>query len=152
MPRREKWFWTASTMFPKSGSSSPEQARLLDAVCARIVPQDDRDEAHKIPIVPWIDERLFADRHDGYRFEDMPPDGEAYRLGLRAIEEIARHLYGRSFCDIGVAEQDQILETLHDGASTSRARHLETNACPSILDAVGARLHHRLLFASLGVG
>ena len=59
----------------------PEQARMLEAVCARILPQDDRDEAHKIPIVPWIDERLFTDRHDGYRFEDMPPDREAYRSG-----------------------------------------------------------------------
>ncbi len=91
-----------------------EQARLMEAVCARILPQDDRDHAHHIPIVPWIDERLFADRHDGYRFEDMPPDQQAYELGLQAIEEIAHHLHGRSFCDIGTGSQDLILEALHD--------------------------------------
>ena len=55
--------------------------------------------------MPWIDQRLFADRHDGYRFEDMPPDREAYQLGLRGIEEIARHLYGRGFCDVEVASR-----------------------------------------------
>ena len=49
-------------------------------------PRDDRDAAHKIPIVPWIDKRLYENRHDGYRFADMPPDREAFRLGLQAIE------------------------------------------------------------------
>ena len=119
----QKKFWDAATRkvvldrvnnVPEIRFFKPEQARLLEAICARIVPQDDRDEAHKIPIVPWIDERLFADRHDGYRFEDMPPDREAYQLGLRGIEEIARILHGRGFCGIGVGEQDQILERLHD--------------------------------------
>jgi hypothetical protein len=46
----------------------------------------------------------------------MPPDREAYRLGLGGIEEIARHLYGRGFSDIGAGEQDRILETLHDAS------------------------------------
>lgn len=91
-----------------------EQARLMEAVCARILPQDDRDEAQRIPIVPRIDERLFADRHDGYRFEDMPPDRQAYELGLQAIEEIAQHLHGQPFCDIATPNQDLILEALHD--------------------------------------
>ena len=76
---------------------SPDEARLLSAVCARIIPQDDRDEAHRIPIAPHIDKRLYDDEHDGYRYESMPPDREAYRLGLRAIEEIARAEQGRSF-------------------------------------------------------
>jgi hypothetical protein len=94
---------------------SPEQARLMEAVCARILPQDDRDETHRIPIVPWIDQRLFTGESDGYRFEDMPPDAEAYKLGLQAIEEIAHHLHGRRFCELAVTEQDQLLETIHDG-------------------------------------
>lgn len=119
----QKKFWDAATRkavldrvnnIPEIRFFPPEQARLMEAVCGRILPQDDRDEAHKIPIVPWIDERLFADRHDGYRFEDMPPDREAYQLGLRGIEEIARHLHGRGFCEIGIGERDEILETLHD--------------------------------------
>ena len=74
-----------------------EEQALMEAICRHIVPQDDRDAAHTIPILPQIDKRLFDDTHDGYRFEDMPPDREAYRLGLQAIEEIARHLHGNSF-------------------------------------------------------
>src|SRR5947209_13845923 len=46
---------------------SDEEAQLMQAICDRILPQDDGDEAHKIPIVPWSDERLYSGRIDGYR-------------------------------------------------------------------------------------
>lgn len=94
---------------------TPEEATLLRAVLARILPQDDRDAEHRIPILPALDERLHAGRIDGYRYEDMPPDGEAYRLGLRAIEAIARHMHGQPFVDLGPREQDEVLKTIHDG-------------------------------------
>jgi Gluconate 2-dehydrogenase subunit 3 len=93
---------------------NPDEARVMAALCDRLLPQDDRDAAHKIPIVNIIDDRLFTGRIDGYRFEDMPPDGEAFRLGLQGIEAVARHLHNRSFADLGPREQDQILWALHD--------------------------------------
>jgi hypothetical protein len=93
---------------------SSEEAQLIQAVCDRLLPQDDRDEAHKIPVVNYIDERLFSRRIDGYRFEDMPPDHEAHQLGLQAIDAIAQHLYQQPFVQIGQREQDEVLQTLHD--------------------------------------
>jgi hypothetical protein len=116
-------FWDAATRktildrvndVPDIRFLKPEAAKLLTAICARILPQDDRDEALRIPLVAWIDDRLYHDRHDGYRYENMPPDREAYELGLRGIEEMAHHLHGRGFCEIGPREQDELLETLHD--------------------------------------
>ncbi len=97
---------------------SADEARLLTAICDRALPQDDRDDAHKIPIVPVIDQRLHEDSHDGYQYEDMPSDREAYRLGLRAIDAIARQQHGRGFADIGPREQEIILRSLHDGQPT----------------------------------
>lgn len=94
---------------------SAEEAQLLTAVCDRIIPQDDRDAEHKIPIVPFIDKRLHDGRIDGYRYESMPPDREAHRLGLKGIDQIAHHLYGARFLDISPAEQERVLETIHDG-------------------------------------
>jgi hypothetical protein len=44
----------------------------------------------QIPIVPLIDERLYEKRIPGFRFASMPPDGEAYQLGLRAINSMAK--------------------------------------------------------------
>jgi hypothetical protein len=94
---------------------SPDEAQLMEAVCNRILPQDDREEAHRIAIMPRIDERLWSGRIDGYRYEDMPPDAEAHRLGLQAIEAIAQHLYDTSFINLIPLEQDRVLKTIHDG-------------------------------------
>lgn len=117
-------FWDAKTRevvldrvenVPEIRFFSPEEARLLKAICDRVLPQDDRDEAHKIPIVPQIDKRLYENSHDGYRYEKMPPDREAFRLGLQAIEEMAQSRYGQGFLDIGPREQEGILRSLHHG-------------------------------------
>jgi Gluconate 2-dehydrogenase subunit 3 len=94
---------------------TPGEAELMSVICEHILPQSDRDAEHKIPIVPWIDKRLHKNRHDGYRFADMPPDPDAYRLGVQAIDVIAHHVHGRSFIDLEPFEQDNILKSLHDG-------------------------------------
>ncbi|HEX9132469.1 MAG TPA: gluconate 2-dehydrogenase subunit 3 family protein [Ktedonobacteraceae bacterium] len=93
---------------------TPGEARLMQAVCDRLLPQDDRDEQHKILVVNYIDDRLYNQRIDGYRFEDMPPDHEAHRLGLQAIEAIARHMFDKPFTELEPLEQDQVLKTIHD--------------------------------------
>src|SRR5947209_8624802 len=94
---------------------SAEDAALLEAVMARILPQDDRDEAHRIPIVNYVDERLYTGRIDGYRFDDMPPDRDAYRLALQGIDLIAQHMHGHAFIELSGRQQDEVLVTLHDG-------------------------------------
>lgn len=94
---------------------SAEQARLMQAVCDRLLPQDDRDAEHKIPVVNYIDDRLYNRRIDGYRFEDMPNDHEAHLLGLQAIEAIAQHLFHQPFLQLEPQAQDQVLQTIHDG-------------------------------------
>jgi len=93
---------------------SPKEVRLMQAVCDRLLPQDDRDEAHKIPILNYIDDRLYNRRIDGYRFTDMPSDHEAHRLGLQAIDLIAKHLYNKPFTELGPRDQDYVLQTIHD--------------------------------------
>jgi len=94
---------------------TPEEARLMQAICDRILPQDDRDEEHKISVLNYIDDRLYHQRIDGYRFESMPPDHEAHRLGLQAIDEIARCIYSRPFVELNMRAQDHVLQTIHDG-------------------------------------
>ena len=91
-----------------------KEAQLMLAVCNRLLPQDDRDDAHKIPVLNYIDDRLYNRRIDGYQFADMPPDHEAHRLGLQAIDLIAKHLYNRSFVELGPHDQDSVLQTIHD--------------------------------------
>jgi hypothetical protein len=93
---------------------TPEEARLLAAVADRIIPEDDRDAAHKVLIVPVIDDRLYHNRVDGYRYVDMPPDREAHRLGLRAIDAIVDHRYATPFVELPPDQQERVLKTIHD--------------------------------------
>ncbi|HKF47484.1 MAG TPA: gluconate 2-dehydrogenase subunit 3 family protein [Terracidiphilus sp.] len=94
---------------------SPQEAKVLGAVIDRLIPQDDRSEARTIPILPAIDERLHKNSLNGFRYEDMPPDQEAYRLGLKAIDEMAQSRFGQSFVELAVHRQELILKSLHDG-------------------------------------
>lgn len=91
-----------------------EEAAMMTAICDRVLPQDDRLPEWRIPIVPFIDKRLYEGRIDGYRFEDMPPDREAHRLGLQAIEQISRGLHGAGFVELSHHDQEEILRSLHD--------------------------------------
>ena len=91
-----------------------DEVELMQAIVDRLLPQDDRDEAHKIPIVNYIDEKLYVNRIDGYRYVDMVPEREAYRIGLIGIQAIAQHLFGQPFTELEPLDKDRVLETLHD--------------------------------------
>jgi len=86
------------------------EARTLAAIAERIIPQPDRRETEKIPIVPWIDEKLYEDERDGYRYEELPPQREAWRNGLVGINETAQALFwGKTFVDLDPLSQDVVL-------------------------------------------
>jgi len=117
-------FWDAATRavvenrvynVPSIRFFTPEELPLISVVCDRILPQDDRLPELRIPIVNYIDERLFENRINGYRYEDMPPDREAHRLGLQAIDGTAQAIHGRRFCGLDPLKQDLILKSIHDG-------------------------------------
>jgi len=94
---------------------SADEGRLIEAILSRVMPQDDRADDRRIPILPILDERLHKNSLNGFRYEDMPSDQEAYRLGMQAIDEMARARFSQSFCDLTVHRQELILKSIHDG-------------------------------------
>lgn len=102
---------------------TPEEAPLIETIFEHLLPQRDRMEDRRIPIVPVVDERLHKNRLDGYRYESMPPDQEAYRLGMQAIEEMAFEAHGHGFLALTWLDQDKLLRTLHD-AKPQGAQHI----------------------------
>ncbi len=50
---------------------SPEEAAVVDAAIDRLMPQDDRSEARTIPILSVIDERLYKNALNGFRYENI---------------------------------------------------------------------------------
>jgi hypothetical protein len=93
---------------------TPEEQATLSVVLDHIVPQSDREPSRRIPILPFIDQRLETGRIDGYRYLDMPPDGESYRIGLAAIERMAQDAHGRWFGECTYAERERMLQSLED--------------------------------------
>jgi hypothetical protein len=126
-------FWDAATRevvrkrmheIPPIRFFNAEEARLMEIVCEHLMPQDDRDAEHRIPILPFIDERLHEGRTPGYRFEVMPADGDAYRLGLQAIEQMARANHQRGFAELSWREQDELLKSIHDAKPMAGAEEI----------------------------
>jgi hypothetical protein len=93
----------------------PSEAELLAAIIDRVMPQDDRSTARTVPILPDIDRRLYRNELNGFRYEDMPPDRDAYRLGLKAIAEMAQQRFDAPFTSLSIHRQELILKSLHDG-------------------------------------
>ena len=136
---------------------TPQEARLMKAVLDRVLPQDDRDEDHKIPILNYVDDKLSHNRISGYQYEDMPPYQKAHRLGLRAIEAIATHLYQKPFLELRAREQEEVLKTIHDGnppAATEIWQIMSVHHYWSQLmhDAVEAYYAHPYAWDEMGFG
>ncbi|GAA4501056.1 hypothetical protein GCM10023172_22320 [Hymenobacter ginsengisoli] len=89
---------------------APEAYGLLEAVAARLFPQPERPVP--IPLAPAIDQRLAEGRADGWRYDALPPDREAYRLGLGGVQEIARALFNADFERLTTSQQDEVVQAL----------------------------------------
>lgn len=85
----------------------------LRAACARLIPQTEREQA--IDLAGALDERLAAGKGDGWRYDQMPPDGEAHRRGLRGLDETAQALLAMNFQQLEAAQQDEVLLAVQRG-------------------------------------
>lgn len=94
---------------------SLSEVQVLNALAERVLPQNDRSPEERIPIVPWIDNRCYNHIIDGWRFEDMPPEEEAWRMGIRGIDEAAQMRFSRPFVDLGDDDQDTVLRLIGEG-------------------------------------
>ncbi|MBC6697455.1 gluconate 2-dehydrogenase subunit 3 family protein [Hymenobacter puniceus] len=86
---------------------------LLRAVAARIFPQPERETP--IELASNVDKRLADGRADGWRYDAMPPDREAYRLGLGGINQAAEAQFQQPFMALRAGQQDQIIGQLAAG-------------------------------------
>lgn len=92
---------------------SATEFALLRAICNRLIPQDDRPEP--IDVAGGIDERLAQNKSNGWRYDVMPADGDAYKQGLAGIEESAQILHQRPFGQLSGPEQDSIIGLIQTG-------------------------------------
>ena len=98
----------------------PATYDLLRAVAACLFPQPDRPDS-PIELAPGVDQRLAAGHSDGWRYDVMPPDREAYRLGLGGINQAAESLFQQKFRALTLDEQAQVLQLVQEGKAPGEA-------------------------------
>ncbi len=59
-----------------------------------------------------IDDRLADQMADGWRYDSMPPDGEAFKMGLRGLNEAAAASGAATFTALARAAQEAVLKAL----------------------------------------
>lgn len=82
-------------------------AALLDRLLGQ-------DAEPRLPLVAAVDTRLALGMTDGWRYADMPHDGDAWRRSLAAVDEDARSAHGTSFSDLDVHRQRDVVQGVQD--------------------------------------
>jgi hypothetical protein len=85
----------------------------LCALCARIMPQPDNRPA--IPLPAYVDRKMAGNIMDGYRYAALPPQGEAWRLGLAGLEAASQRLFAAGFHLLSPERQDELLRRMQRG-------------------------------------
>lgn len=91
----------------------------LRVVCARLLPGE--GPCGDIDVAGPIDARLAGGSGDGWRYDTLPPDGEAYRRGLAGIDEAAQAAFGVDFADLLPDAQDAVLRDVQRGTAAGDA-------------------------------
>jgi gluconate 2-dehydrogenase gamma chain len=90
-----------------------ESFATLKAACARLIPQNDRE--HPVDLAGAIDVRLAEGKSNGWRYDDMPHDGEAHKRGILGLDESAQLMFSKVFRELDQTSQDKILLAVQRG-------------------------------------
>ncbi len=94
---------------------SEHQKAVLRALCGRVISQDWKPPERRVPIAPWIDACVTESTLEGFRFDDMPSNEQAWEWGLAGLDETAQALFHQPFAGIDATNQDRVLETIRGG-------------------------------------
>jgi hypothetical protein len=84
-----------------------------EAVGRALVDQllDQRDEP-RVPVLEVIDARLAEAQTDGWRYADLPEDGQAWLDSLHALDEDATGRFGPGFPELDWARQSELIDAV----------------------------------------
>ncbi|MGB5083564.1 MAG: gluconate 2-dehydrogenase subunit 3 family protein [Methylocystis silviterrae] len=98
---------------PKRRFLTKGEFELLAAIVERLAPVLCKSERQSI--AHWIDDRLFHNVGEGFRYAGEPPMRESWRKGLAAIDGEARRLFAVSFTLLDGSRKDATLRAIQRG-------------------------------------
>ncbi|WP_029136930.1 gluconate 2-dehydrogenase subunit 3 family protein [Nakamurella lactea] len=117
---------TAGTVLARLGPAAATvfftetEAGIAGALLDRLLAQDGEP---RIPVLALIDARLAAGETDGWHYDDLPEDGQAWRDTLRYLESDASSRYGTGFAETQVRRQTVLIQQVQDLAAASECWH-----------------------------
>jgi gluconate 2-dehydrogenase gamma chain len=116
---------------------TPEQAKEIDAITARIIPTDETPGAREAGVVYFIDRALVTFAVD---------DQKTYHEGFPEIQARTREIFPEldKFSTATPEQQDQILHSFDEQAATDRRPYRPRAAAKSFFDTL--RLHTIVAF------
>jgi hypothetical protein len=72
----------------------------------------DQQEEPRVPVFEMVDQRLAELVTDGWRYDDLPPDPQAWRDSLEALDEDALSEHARAFSRCPLEAQEALLSAL----------------------------------------
>ena len=86
---------------------------LLQAVLARLFADPQAPSPRDIAAA--IDSRLAGGRSDGWRYDALPPDSDAFRRGLQGLDQTAQAQFGVGFVALNAGRQAEVLMAVQSG-------------------------------------
>jgi hypothetical protein len=84
----------------------------------------DQDRDPRLPVLQLIDARLAAGETDGWHYDDLPEDGQAWRDTLEFLDQDAdARFHGRGFAHLIRDEHAALIQNLQDLASDNKRWH-----------------------------
>ena len=90
---------------------TPAEEAAATALCDRLLGQD---EEPKVPVVPQVDARLAELATDGWRYADMPEDGQAWRDSLRFLDEDSQEAFSCVLAQAAASDQRTVIQAVQD--------------------------------------
>lgn len=91
-----------------------------NALCDLLLAQD---REPRVPVVGLIDKRLALGETDGWHYDDMPEDGDAWRQTLAFLDEDAAGFGAAAFCHCTREQQARIVQHVQDLSSDGADWH-----------------------------
>jgi hypothetical protein len=89
------------------------EAATLTALCDHLAGQV--GEEPKIPVLAYVDEKLWTGSLDGYQYFDLPDDGETWRRVARGLDDEARAKGVESFALLDDHAQNDLCHRFSEG-------------------------------------
>ena len=68
----------------------------------------------KIPVLALVDERLAIGETDGWHYDDLPEDGDAWRQTLSCLDDDARAAHDTGFAELTPEQQAALIQAVYD--------------------------------------